>query len=429
MKHAHSAWECTAIKPRHWPRLVGDIDADVAIIGTGFTGLSTAHHLLKRGGTCVLLDANDPGWGASGRNGGMAVLRYKQAFSRLARVYGDAQTLQLWSFIHEAFDSLEATVSECGIKCDFGRYGHITAAGSTESISVLENDCDWLARVAGDTVPRMLAYSEMVALTGTEAYPGGYFDQRAGSIHPLNFSRGLAESVSQRGGTIFSNTLAVRIVPDGARVVVHTPDGRIAARKVVVATNAYTELAELGVDLARRVVPVASSAISTEPLDDASAEQILPQGHVLTDTRRLTNYFRLLPDRRLLYGGRGDLLGRDAPESYRGLEDSLVATFPHLADKRIDYRWSGKVAVTLDDFPHIGIVGKNIYYAMGYGGRGVALTQLLGKRLAEMVCGERVELGPISDGKFAPIPFHFMRVPAMRAVAAYYAFRDKWSGV
>ncbi|WP_269507291.1 NAD(P)/FAD-dependent oxidoreductase [Burkholderia sp. IMCC1007] len=372
MNHARSVWEGSATKPRHWPRLVGDMDADVAIIGTGFTGLSTAHHILKRGGTCVLLDANDPGWGASGRNGGMAVLRYKQAFSRLAHVYGDANTLQLWSFIHEAFDSLEATVSECGIQCDFGRYGHITAAGSSESISVLEKDCEWLARVAGDTVPQMLGYSEMVALTGTKAYPGGYLDQRAGSIHPLNYSRGLAESVHLRGGKIFSNTPALRIVPDGKRVVVHTPRGRLAARKVVVATNAYTELAELGVDLARRVVPVASSAIATEPLDDASAELILPHRHVLTDTRRLTNYFRLLPDRRLLYGGRGDLLGRDAPESYRGLEDSLVATFPHLAGKRIDYRWSGKVAVTLDDFPHIGRIGESIHYAMGHASPGNA---------------------------------------------------------
>jgi glycine/D-amino acid oxidase-like deaminating enzyme len=153
--------------------------------------------------------------------------------------------------------------------------------------------------------------------------------------------------------------------------------------------------------------------------------RIVPQRHVVSDTRHLLNYFRTAPGNRLLYGGRGSLTGKESPEVYRGLERKLVQTFPALAGVPIDHRWSGKVAVTLDDFPHVGRVSPRIAFAMGYGGRGVVLTNLLGKMLAELATGEAVDAGPMSSARFGRIPLQALRIPAMKAVAGYYNLLDK----
>jgi glycine/D-amino acid oxidase-like deaminating enzyme len=155
------------------------------------------------------------------------------------------------------------------------------------------------------------------------------------------------------------------------------------------------------------------------------AASILPKGQLVTDTRNLVNYFRKLPGNRVLFGGRGNISGFESPEIYHGLEQLLVDTFPVLAGLPIEHRWSGKVAVTMDDFPHVGRVGERIFYAIGCGGRGVALTNLLGKLMARMVKGENVDAGPMSSNRFAPIPFHALRLPAMQVMAGYYKLLDR----
>ena len=192
-----------------------------------------------------------------------------------------------------------------------------------------------------------------------------------------------------------------------------TRRARVRAQKVIVATNAYID-AKLGADgLHRRIVPVASSVVATRPLTDNLVKTVLPARLPVSDSKHLMNYFRLLSNNQLLFGGRGDITGqRSDPGIYRGLEAQLVHIFPQLAGVDIAERWSGMVAVTLDDFPHIGRVEERVLFALGYGGRGVVLAHLMGKYLAAMACGETIDAGPMGNRNFRPIPFHAFHIRA-----------------
>jgi gamma-glutamylputrescine oxidase len=422
--HPASVWVSTANPPPSLPALADDVDTDVAIVGGGFTGLAAAHHLRKAGIECTVLEANDAGWGASGRNGGMAVARFKKPFSTLAATYGTPTALRLHAMILEAIDTLEATVREYGIDCGFTRCGHLTPAHGRAALATLEADVRWLEAEAGDTVPRLLDSAAAAGEIGTRRYVGAYLDPRAAGIHPLNYARGLAAALAGRGVPVFVDTPVTGLSEEDGRAVLDTAGGRVRARHVILATNAYSDSCALHPNLHRCIVPVSTSVIATTPLPEEIAASILPSGRLASDTKRIMHYFRMLPGRRFLFGGRGDLLGRDRPESYLGLEEAMRAYFPQLKEARIEHRWSGKVAVTLDDFPHIGRASKGVLFALGYGGRGVALSNLLGKYLARLVAGDRVDAGPMSENAFRPIPFHQLRVPAMQVVAGYYRYRD-----
>lgn len=425
MASAPSMWEATSRVQRFRSAPAsGELKVETAIVGAGFTGLSAAHHLWAAGKDCIVLDANEPGWGASGRNGGMAVLRYKTGFAALARRYGDETALRLHKLVIDAVDTLESVVRTHGIECSFTRYGHLTAANSDAALQELRADVDWLRSVARDPVPQVMDSGEFTKASGTTVYRGGYFDPRAAGIHPLDYTRGLAHALANAGVRIHgrSPVTGIHHAKDGYRIV--TPNATVMAKQVILATNAYTDLEKLGFRLAQRIVPVASSVIATAPLSQEQLAQVLPRGNLLTDTRKLTNYFRVAPDGRLLFGGRGDLLGRDLPTSFQGLIDLVAATFPALEGVPVEHRWSGKVAVTLDDFPHVGELAPGVFFALGCGGRGVALTQLLGKVVACMASGERFDAGPMSSARFRPIPLHGLRVPGMQAIATWYKWRD-----
>jgi glycine/D-amino acid oxidase-like deaminating enzyme len=406
-----------------FPSLAGDLQTDVAIIGGGFTGLSAAHRLAESGVACAVLEAHQVGWGASGRNGGMAVPRYKTPWASLARRFGNDMALRLHRMLFDAIDALEQTVEALDIDCSFARHGHLTAANGRAAVAMLEADVQWL-RSIGDSSARMLDAVETAERAGAGCYLAGYLDPRGAGIHPLNHVRGLAEGIARRGVPVFAGTPVSSVTEDDRGVSVAAPGGTVRAKHLLIGTNAYTELFPLRTDLHRRVVPVSTSVITTAPLPEAQLRALLPQGHLVSDTRHLLNYYRIAPGNRLLFGGRGSLTGQESPGVYSGLERKLVETFPALAGVPVDHRWSGKVAVTLDDFPHVGRLSPRVSYAMGYGGRGVALTHLLGRMLADLAIGKAVEAGPMSTAAFAPIPFHGLRIPGMKAVAGYYRVLD-----
>jgi gamma-glutamylputrescine oxidase len=424
VEHPNSLWLATANPAPEYPPLQGDYQTDVAIVGGGYTGLIAAHHLGRAGVSCAVLEANDVGWGASGRNGGMAVLRYKTSWAALARELGDERTRACHQLLLEAIDLLEGVVAEYAIDCGFSRCGHITAASGRRAVAMLQADVQWLSSI-GDRVPRMLGADETRELTGTGAYLDGYLDSRAGGIHPLNYVRGLAAGVAGKGVPIFVDTPVDALRDENDGIVLETPRGVVRAKQALVATNAYTELTRFGMDLGSRIVPVSTSIITTQPLPQSALDSILPQRHVVSDTRHLLNYFRIAAGDRLLYGGRGSLTGRESPEVYKGLERKLAETFPALPGVAIDHRWSGKVAVTLDDFPHVGRLSPRVAYAMGYGGRGVVLTSLLGRMLAQLAMGETLDAGPMGPAAFTRIPLQAIRIPAMKTVAGYYGLLDR----
>lgn len=424
---AASAWAESAAPAPDLPQLQEDVSVEIAVIGAGFAGLNAAWELASRGVDCLVLDANDAGWGASGRNGGMAVLRYKKFWATLASEFGNDATVAMHRWIQEGLDTLEQNVQELEIECSFRRCGHITAAHGTRKLTALEADCRWLATYAHDSTPRMLDAGEASELMGTAAYSGGYLDPRAAGIHPLNYSRGFAAALQRRGVRIYRASPVTGITEEPGHLVLRTPGGNVRARRVIACTNAYSDLFDIGNDLGKRMLSISGAVIATEPLSTADARSILPSGHVVTDTRQLVNYFRFTPDRRILFGGRGSLFGHDEPRYYEELTDALRRVYPQLRDVRISHHWCGRVGITLDHFPHVGTIGERLFYAVGCGGRGVVLSNLLGKRVARRALGESDALGPMTESAFPRIRFGSLRAPVLHSMAAYYRLRDRFA--
>ncbi|MCF3933261.1 FAD-binding oxidoreductase [Acuticoccus sp. M5D2P5] len=424
--HPRSAWRATSVAQRTFPNLDGDRDTDTLIIGAGFTGLSTARDLLAKGAECLVVDGKDVAFGASGRSGGFAVPRYKANYSTLAKTFGNAMAVHLFREVVGATDAIAQTVETFKIDCSYQRNGHVTPAHSPGALEGIEADVAFLKAHAEDDGAHILDRKATAEALGTEVYFGAYVDGRGGCLHPYDYTRGLASGLADRGVPISVGTSVTRLQRDGDRWIAETNKGRIRARCIVIATNGYSLPLRGAGTLHRRIVPVSSSVVATRPLDLNESRKTLPSLLPVTDTRRLVNYFRMLPNGQLVFGGRGDITGRrDDPDAYKMIEGHLATTFPHLAGIDIQERWSGFVAVTLDGFPHAGALDDNLFYAIGYGGRGVALTSLMGSRLAKMALGEPIPSDPMGDQGFTPVPFHAFRRTGMRIMAKYYQFRDR----
>jgi len=420
-----SVWRASAGKVPFYPALRGERRVEAAIVGAGFTGLACAAALADRGVECAVVDAAQPGYGASGRNGGVAVTRYKLGWAAIHAAYGAETTARLYRLILSGVDLIEQLTERHRLHNHFKRQGHLTPASSPKAAASLRADADYLQQAFGDEAVRILDREENASRLGTRAYFEGYYDPRSAGIHPYLHATGLAQALAASGTPIYGDTPVQAIVRADGEYLLQTPAGTLRARKLVYASNGYTDMFPIHANLARRVVAVSSAVLATAPLTPELAARILPDDVLVTDTRHLVNYFRKTPDGRLLFGGRGSLTGVEKPQTYRGLEKKLVETFPELAGFPIQHRWSGKVAVTLDDFPHIGTLGEHAFFALGYGGRGVVLSHLLGSALADCVLGRQPSLGPISDNAFRAIPFHRFRVPGMNIVASYYKLKDR----
>lgn len=421
---SNSFWDSQSNRRITPQRLTADITTEYVIIGAGFTGLNAAWALMQAGAETVVLEAKEPGWGASGRNGGMAVLRYKKGWSELARSYGAEKAKMLLTLLESAVNTIENNVHELDLDCGFQRYGHITAAYSHNDVESLINDVVWLTDTANYHHARNLSQAETAELMGSNYYSGGYLDDRAAGINPLAYCREFAYALVQRGLSLYTQTGVQRVEKLSDGYLLHTDSGSVKAARVLFASNGYTGLYPMAKNISQRIVPVTSSVIATSAIDKAIYERILPQGHLVTDTKYLVNYFRRVPGNRLLFGGRGALSGQEKPQIYNNLRKQLCHVYPELHEVSLDYKWSGHVAVTLDDFPHIGHCEDDGIFALGYGGRGVALSHLLGKTLAESALGQQVSLGPMSH-ELSKVPFHRFRLPFMGVVAGYYWLRDQ----
>lgn len=421
--HPRSYWAATAANTTVTVPLAGDTEAETIIVGAGFTGLSAAYRLTASGRSCVVLEAEEVGWGASGRNGGMVVPRYKHTFPTLAARYGTATALGMHKAAHRAVDLIDRIVRDEQIDCGFSRCGHITPVVHSHDAARFEADARWLEREASDTAPKMLGRGDTERRIGTRFYTDGYFEPRGGGIHPLRFCQGLAAAVLRRGGRIFTRTAVRSWRRDGDGIVVNAAGARVRGQRLLLATNGYTDMSEAGDRLKRSLVPVVSSLIATAPLEDTVRHQILPLNNVVTDAKRLTNYFRLSPEGRLLFGGRGGALNRESGVAYRRLAREAEQIFPQLRGVSVDHQWSGRVAVTLDGLPRLGRLEQNVLYAMGYNGRGVALSVLLGQMLADEAEAEIDALGPLA-GPLDRIPFHALQLPGKKIVTTYYRLLD-----
>lgn len=417
-------WTATAEPAPVLQSLEGERQCDVAIIGAGYTGLSAAHHIALSGREPLIIEANTLAWGASGRNGGVVSPKFRVGFPTLMARFGRDTALQMYRTGYQAVDSLVEMVETLELTGTCLRMGgHIAAAHNQHALAGLEATANWIKRETGGSSSVMISAEEVAELTGSKIFAGGLLTPKAGGIHPLNYARGIARSLNDRGVKMFINSPAEQVHREGERMIVQTPQGRVSARQVIYATNGYSDLTRATGTLHRRLIPFRSAIIATEPLPATILAGLLPGGQVCGDTKRMLRWFRVVGDR-LIFGGRGAFGRNDSEAAFRALQHSMGEVFPVLRDQPIAYRWSGLVAMTLDYLPHAGQLDDKSFYAIGYNGGGVALSTYMGTQLAAMTAGKKVELGLLSGENFKPIPLHAFRAPGVRLAAGWQQFLD-----
>ena len=404
--------------------LDGSRRADVCIIGGGYTGLSSALHLAKRGYDVLLLEARKPGWGASGRNGGQLCSGQRKDQLDLGKMVGETAARQLWELAEDAKNLSKQLIAEHDIGCDL-KPGIAHPNHKAEYARGTEQYVEYLRRQYDYQEIEYLDGDAMAELVGSDTYFGGSLDMGAGHLHPLNYALGLAAAALDAGAKLYESTI-VEGYEEGKPNRVLTSNGVVEADHIVLACNGY--LGKLEKRLCGKIMPINNFVIATEPLSDELLREINPRDLAIADSRFVVNYYRLSADKRMLFGG-GENYRQNFPSDIASfVRKPMLQVYPQLADTRIDYAWGGALAVTLNRMPHFGRIGKHsTYFAQGYSGQGVAMATLAGKLIAEAIAGEAEKFD-----LFGKIPTHsfpggdLLRWPGLVLGMTYYALRDRF---
>ena len=397
-------------------------EAEVVVVGAGYTGLSAARRLAMAGASVLVIERETVGWGASSRNGGQVLASLKLDAQALVDRFGEARAREAFAAALASIAHLETVIAQESIDCEYERTGHVQAAWKPRHFDAFRVERALVARVFGHRV-ELVSRAEQRSEIGTDAYHGLLVDERSGSINPARYVQGLASASRRRGACIATGTGVTRLERRGARWRVATTRGDVDAADVVLATNGYTGAASP--PLRRRLVPIGSYIIATEPLTAIEASAILPRRRVAFDSKHFLYYFRLTCDNRLLFGGRAEFSTPSAASTRRAaaiLGRGLARVFPQLAGKSIEYAWGGNVAFTRDQMPRAGKL-EGAYFAAGYCGHGIAMATYLGDLIARRLAGESIE-HPLMDDRFAPIPMYRGNAWFLPLVGMYYRVRD-----
>ena len=400
-------------------------EVDVVVVGAGLTGLSTAYHLALQGVSVAVLEAHTVGWGASGRNGGMATTGLSISLRKAVARYGVEAASQMRQFYNDAISLIGSIDAAEGGGSEFRRAGLLNVAARASHVDGYREEAELITRVTKHTA-EFLDAARVREEIGSDAYFGGMLDPAGASVHPGRFVRLLAHAVIAHGGAIHESASVTEINRrTHGGYLVHSSRGSLSAQHLVVATGAYSS-PPFGW-LQRRVAQVGSFIVTTEPLDAELAASILPNRRVCSDSKELLNYFRLSEDNRLVFGGRARFVSRDPsvdPKSGDILARQMVTVFPQLRDTAIEYRWGGLVDISMDRMVHSGR-GRDYHYAIGFTGHGVQMATFMGKVLAGNVLGEAEN--PWAELRNPPIPGHFGRPWFVPFAGLYFQARDRLS--
>jgi glycine/D-amino acid oxidase-like deaminating enzyme len=398
-------------------------DVDVAVVGAGFTGLSAAIALAKKGASVAVFDAGNVGSAASGRNGGMCNNGFAQDYGALSSQLGRERANMLYRAFDAGVSKVESLIAEEGIDCDFKRVGKLKLAAKPEHYEKLARSQALMAKEC-DPDTHMVTRAELRSEIGSDQYFGGMVFGKSAGMHVGRYGHGLAVAAAKRGVRIYENAPVVGLKRQAGSVhQVETPGGSIRAKQVLLATgtSAVGPLAWFR----RRIVPVGAFIIVTEPLSVEVLDRLTPRRRMTTDTKNFVNYFRVTPDNRLLFGGRARFAATNPKSDVKSgaiLQRSLVQVFPELRDTRIDYCWGGMVDMTRDRLPRAG-ERNGLFYSMGYSGHGTHMSTYMGAIMAEVLDG-RADLNPWRDFDWPAIPGHFGTPWFLPIVGAYYRFQD-----
>lgn len=418
-------------QPYWWdeaPRASEDIPVpkkcDVAIVGSGFTGLSAANTLLDNGSGAVVLDRDVPGFGASTRNGGqIGSGNQKFRVKTLIAMRGEAKAVAMIREGTAMLDYIDRLVASEKIDCDFRRCGRFRGAIRPEHYDAMARDMDDLKRIAG-VESFMVPRSEQASEITSDAFCGGSVLPQDASLHPGLYHAGLLARVNAKGGRVIGNAAVLEIArePGGFRLL--TARGETRARNVIIATNGYTDA--LVPELKRRIVPVGSGLIATGEIPQSTLDRLLPKSRVYGNTNRVFYYFRVAPAaRRIIWGGRvGRLAAANSPRAYGHLAEDMLRVFPEIGDVPVTHAWSGLIGYTYDEIPHLGRTAAGLHYALGYCGTGVSRATYFGHKIALQVLGRKDGRTAFDDLTFPAFPAHPIAKRAVPFVETWYRLRD-----
>ena len=414
-----SLWAATATSVDPFPTLREGQRAEVAVIGGGYTGCSAALYLAERGVDTVLLEALEPGFGASGRNGGQVIPSFKFDPDEVADRYGPILAETLLETVGGSADLVFSLIEKHRIDCGARRTGWIQAASSASELATAARRVS-LWRRRGASVEELDA-GAIAGLTGTLRYGGGWIDRRAGNIQPLSYCLGLARAANGAGARLYQSSQVFSMDPHGSGWRLTTPGGHVLAERVIIATNAYTDALWPG--LRQSVIPLHSVQVATEPLAEPLRRQILPGGQSVATMGRIVTYFRLDRDGRLVIGTRGPSRDHLRERDTRSLKAAARSLFPQLRSVAFEFEWTGRVAMTADHLPHLHELAQGVYAGLGYNGRGIAMATVMGRALAQRAVDSSDAHYPVTPLK--PMRFHTFHRPVVQGLVAYYRLRDR----
>jgi glycine/D-amino acid oxidase-like deaminating enzyme len=402
----HNYWLTTAESPKIEPQPL-PARVDVAVIGAGFTGLSAARTLANRGAKVAVLESETIGWGASSRNGGMVLTGMKLGVNKLISMYGRELTRRMYAASLQTIDCVEQIIREESIDCDFSRCGHLEVACKQKHFDDYARQAEVIAREFNHQL-RVVQKNELSAEIGSNIYYGGMVDEVSAGLNPARYVAGLGRAAIKAGAEIFEHTRVENLQHESHQGdsgwKIKTSRGELWARNVFVGTSGYTTKATP--PLQKKIIPIGSFIITTEILPDSLARELSPRNRMIYDSKNYLYYYRLTPDRRMLFGGRAAFFPENDQTIRRSAEilrRGMIDVYPQLRDAKIDYVWGGTLDFAFDIMPHAGQI-DGIYYALGYAGHGVAMATWQGQKMAELISAGK-PAGDKPDNPFIGIPF------------------------
>ena len=394
----------------------------VAVIGSGFTGLAAARTLAQRGTRVAVLEAETIGWGASSRNGGMALTGLKLPMQTVIKKYGRGLAKRLFQCSLDSIDTVEQIVRDEKIDCGFARTGHLLAANKPKHFDALKDEAEFMAKEFNHNV-RLVPPGEMQSEIGSDAYYGALLDEASGGLNPAQFVAGLARAAEKAGATLHARARVTKIIRrperrsersvaetktavegrDTKRFIIETERGTVEAESILVATSGYT--GSVTKSLQRKIIPIGSFIIATEKLPDDLARELSPKNRMIFDTKHYLNYFRLW-DGRMIFGGRAAFFPENENTIARSAEilrREMVTIYPQLRDAKVEYAWGGTLDFAFDMMTHVG-EEAGMFYALGYAGHGVAMGTYLGKTVAEAMLAGNIKEHPFAQFDFPSAP-------------------------
>jgi glycine/D-amino acid oxidase-like deaminating enzyme len=401
---------------------------DVAIVGAGFTGLSAARTLAKRGAKVAVFETNTIGWGASSRNGGMVLTGMKLGVETLAGRYGMEATRRMYAASLASIDMVEQIVGEEKIDCNFSHCGHLEVACKQSHFDTYARSVEVIGREFNHQL-RIVPRNELQGEIGSDIYFGGMVDEVSAGLNPARYVAGLGSAALRAGAFIFENTRVERIErganngKSGFRL--STSQGIVFAKETFIATSGYTSDATPA--LQKKIIPIGSFIIATERLPEALAQELSPRNRMIYDSKHYLYYYRLTPDNRMLFGGRAAFFPETSNTIRRStaiLRRGMISVYAQLREVKVEYAWGGTLDFCFDTMPHAGCI-DGMHYAVGYAGHGVAMATYLGAKMADKIAGGRDE-NPYADVPFpaAPLGLYNGRPWFLPFAGAYYKILD-----